>query len=117
GEAPTGRVLLTVADNGPGLQGLEERVFDPFFTTKDPHKGLGLGLAIVHSFVESWGGEISVSGGVPPMSGAAFTLALRQASPPGGGEEAEGRTSDRRHGHAGGDGAGLPEHGGGAGGS
>ncbi|MDR3045143.1 MAG: PAS domain-containing sensor histidine kinase [Desulfovibrio sp.] len=82
GEAPAGRVLLTVADNGPGLQGLEDRVFDPFFTTKDPHKGLGLGLAIVHSFVESWGGEISVSGGEPPMTGAAFTLALRQASPP-----------------------------------
>ena len=116
GEAPAGRVLLTVADNGPGLQGLEERVFDPFFTTKDPHKGLGLGLAIVHSFVESWGGEISVSGGVPPMSGAAFTLALRQTAPPGGGEVAEGRTRDSRHGRDGDDGAGLPEHGGGAGG-
>ncbi len=85
-----GRVLLTVSDNGPGLQGLEDRVFDPFFTTKDPHKGLGLGLAIVHSFVESWGGEISVSGGEPPMTGAAFTLALRRAEPPGGGEGPEG---------------------------
>lgn len=85
-----GRVLLTVSDNGPGLQGLEDRVFDPFFTTKDPHKGLGLGLAIVHSFVESWGGEISVSGGEPPMTGAAFTLALRRAGPPGGGERPEG---------------------------
>jgi signal transduction histidine kinase len=89
-EAPAGRVLLTVSDTGPGLHGLEDRVFDPFFTTKDPHKGLGLGLAIVHSFVESWGGEISVSGGEPPMTGAAFTLALRRAAPPGGGEGPEG---------------------------
>uniref|UniRef100_B8DIV6 histidine kinase n=1 Tax=Nitratidesulfovibrio vulgaris (strain DSM 19637 / Miyazaki F) TaxID=883 RepID=B8DIV6_NITV9 len=87
GEAPAGRVLLTVVDNGPGLQGLEDRVFDPFFTTKGPHKGLGLGLAIVHSFVESWGGEISVSGGEPPMTGAAFTLALRRASPPESGSD------------------------------
>ncbi len=92
-EATVGRVLLTVADNGPGLQGLETRVFDPFFTTKDPHKGLGLGLAIVHSFVESWGGEISVSCGEPPLSGASFTLALRWAAPPGGGEAAQGATA------------------------
>lgn len=89
-EAPAGRVLLTVADNGPGLQGLETRVFDPFFTTKDPHKGLGLGLAIVHSFVESWGGEISVSCGEPPLNGASFTLALRWAAPQGGGKFPQG---------------------------
>lgn len=93
GETSACRVLLTVSDNGPGLHGMEDRVFDPFFTTKDPHKGLGLGLAIVHRFVESWGGEISVSVGEPPMTGAAFTLSLRRAALPEAGEGPEAASS------------------------
>ena len=38
-----------------------KRIFDPYFTTKEVGKGTGLGLAVVHGIVKSYGGEISVS--------------------------------------------------------
>ncbi|UZP67100.1 ATP-binding protein [Desulfovibrio mangrovi] len=73
-----GSLRLRVADNGPGLQGLEKRIFDPFFTTKDAGSGMGLGLSIVHTFVEAWRGEIST---VSTMqgSGATFIITLHPA--------------------------------------
>jgi PAS domain S-box-containing protein len=50
---------LTVADSGPGMDAdTFNRVYEPFFTTKGPNKGTGLGLAVVHGFVKSYGGCI-----------------------------------------------------------
>ncbi len=67
---------VRIVDNGPGIQGVEDRIFDPFFTTKEAHKGMGLGLSIVHAFVTAWGGDIRARGnGV--NHGASFTLSLR----------------------------------------
>ncbi len=44
----TSRVVLEVADNGPGIAAKDKpRVFEPYFSTKDD--GTGLGLAIVAS--------------------------------------------------------------------
>ncbi|MCB1009966.1 MAG: hypothetical protein KDB94_13860, partial [Acidobacteria bacterium] len=68
-----GRVELAVSDSGPGL--VDEhlpRLFEPFFTTKSD--GLGLGLSIVRSIVESHGGQVAaenVTGG-----GATFRVRL-----------------------------------------
>jgi PAS domain S-box-containing protein len=65
-------VRLTVRDTGIGME--EEtrlRVFEPFFTTK-MDVGSGLGLATVHSMVESWGGCIEVESA--PGQGTVFTL-------------------------------------------
>lgn len=41
-----GRVLITVADNGPGITGeVKEKIFTPFFTTKKDGSGIGLSLS------------------------------------------------------------------------
>jgi signal transduction histidine kinase len=81
GAGPDGapRVLLAVADRGPGIDPADlPRLFDPFFTTKEPGQGTGLGLAICHRVMESFGGEITVVN--RPEGGAVFTLAFRAAS-------------------------------------
>ncbi len=65
--------ILTVADEGPGIErGLRARIFDPYFTTKGD--GTGLGLAIVKKIVLQHGGEIEA--GERPGGGALFTLSF-----------------------------------------
>jgi two-component system sensor kinase FixL len=54
-----GDVELVVDDSGPGISaGLKEQVFEPFFTSKE--EGLGMGLTISRTLVESHGGRIWV---------------------------------------------------------
>jgi signal transduction histidine kinase len=67
------RAVLTVADEGPGIdRAARERIFDPYYTTKKT--GTGLGLAIVKKIVLQHGGEIQV--GDRPGGGASFSIAL-----------------------------------------
>jgi two-component system, NtrC family, sensor histidine kinase HydH len=71
--APSGDVVITVADEGPGISEEDrERVFEPFFT-KNLH-GTGLGLAVARRAVEDHGGTLVVDGGVP--RGAIFRIRL-----------------------------------------
>jgi two-component system, NtrC family, nitrogen regulation sensor histidine kinase NtrY len=72
------RAVLTVADEGPGIdRAVRERIFDPYFTTKGT--GTGLGLAIVKKIVLQHGGEIQV--GERPGGGASFSVVLPLAAP------------------------------------
>ena len=57
-----GRVLVEVADDGPGIpDDVRERIFEPFYTTKDVGKGTGLGLDISYRVVvEDHKGDLRV---------------------------------------------------------
>lgn len=66
-------VVLEVSDNGSGLsQEAIDQLFIPFFTTKKT--GMGLGLTICHSIIESFGGTIRASN--RSSGGVTFTVEL-----------------------------------------
>ena len=73
GVADGNRLSVTVKDTGPGIPQEDlPRLFEAFFTTK--HGGMGMGLAICRTTVESHGGQLSAES--VPGSGAAFRLTL-----------------------------------------
>ncbi len=52
---------LEINDTGQGIdKATQLKIFDPYFTTKKKGDGTGLGLAVVHGVVRSFGGHISV---------------------------------------------------------
>lgn len=66
-------VLITVRDNGHGIEDLEN-LFEPFYTTKAPGDGVGLGLAISSGIVNDLGGRLTARNGRD--GGAVFEIIL-----------------------------------------
>jgi two-component system C4-dicarboxylate transport sensor histidine kinase DctB len=71
---------LTIQDNGPGIENLDE-LFEPFFTTKKPGDGVGLGLAISSSITKDLDGRLFARNVSP--RGAVFEFQLPQLEPKG----------------------------------
>ncbi len=66
---------LRVQDTGGGISpDIVDKIFNPYFTTKEKGKGTGLGLAVVHGIVQSYGGDIRVESTVG--QGTRFTVYL-----------------------------------------
>ncbi len=62
-------VVFSVTDRGPGIPSdVQDRVFDWFETHSlgSRHRGTGLGLSLVRSFVELHGGSVKINSAVGP---------------------------------------------------
>ena len=79
--AAGGRIVVAVADNGPGVPvAIRDRIFEPFFTTKPVGEGTGLGLATSYGIVRDAGGSLSLG---ESEAGATFRIDLPAAEPAG----------------------------------
>jgi PAS domain S-box-containing protein len=68
-------IKITVSDSGLGISSdIIDFIFDPYFTTKQVGEGTGMGLAMVHGIVESYGGKIFVDS--KSGEGAVFSVYL-----------------------------------------
>ncbi|KUG20452.1 sensory transduction histidine kinase [hydrocarbon metagenome] len=77
-----GEVLVSVEDTGPGVSdGMKGKLFNRFERDGNIGRGEGLGLFIVRTLVERYGGRIWADDRVPgrPEEGAAFRFTLRKA--------------------------------------
>ena len=71
-------VHISISDTGSGIDIANlKRIFQPMFTTKA--RGMGMGLAICKSIIESHNGRIWVSAGVPRGSIFHFELPSRKS--------------------------------------
>ena len=64
-------IRVEVCDAGTGFKD-HERVFEPFFTTKQ--RGMGMGLAICRSIIESHGGRLWTTNNEAHGATVAFTI-------------------------------------------
>ena len=81
GTAP-GAVVVTVADDGPGLDALARSRLRPFFTTKAG--GLGLGLPIAFKIVRLHGGDLALEDALPRGLTVRIRLPLAPPGPDSG---------------------------------
>ncbi|MEW5725095.1 MAG: ATP-binding protein [Thermodesulfobacteriota bacterium] len=69
------RVLVEIADTGPGIRSeVLPHIFDPFFTTKEEGQGTGLGLSVAYGVIENHGGRLTACSA--PGQGTTFMIEL-----------------------------------------
>jgi len=69
----TGKLLLAIIDNGPGMtKKVQNKIFQPFYTTRS--NGTGLGLAVVTAIANAHSGNIWVESS--PGEGSRFVVEL-----------------------------------------
>jgi signal transduction histidine kinase/ActR/RegA family two-component response regulator len=69
------KIVVSVADNGPGIQAdIRHRVVEPFFTTKSQQGGTGLGLAFCRNVARTLGGSLDIT--ASDTEGAIIELAV-----------------------------------------
>ncbi len=74
-QAEDQQLMISVSDNGVGLPQHEtDKIFDAFFTTK-PH-GIGMGLRISRSIVESHGGRLWAADNSSHGASFSFTIPI-----------------------------------------
>ena len=75
-ESKEDSVVISIADNGPGMtEDVRKRIFEPFFTTKPEGIGTGLGLSVSYFIItEHHNGELVAESS--PGSGAKFIIKL-----------------------------------------
>jgi PAS domain S-box-containing protein len=80
GQKTPHKVAVSVVDTGAGLapQNLD-RLFEPFYTTKDG--GMGMGLAICRSILETHGGRLSARAHEPRGAIFEFELPIEEVEP------------------------------------
>jgi two-component system, LuxR family, sensor kinase FixL len=71
-------IEVTVSDTGPGIDpSVASQLFEPFVTTK--RQGMGIGLSISRTIIESHGGQITMEPN--PGGGSIFRFTLRAVTP------------------------------------
>ena len=78
----SGKVVVEVSDNGPGISDEEKsHIFEMFYNGKkdvsDSRRSMGMGLALCRSIIEAHGGQINVTSNTP--CGASFTFTLPES--------------------------------------
>jgi PAS domain S-box-containing protein len=71
--APGRFAVLSIGDTGQGIAPeIRDKIFDPYFTTKEVGKGTGMGLAIIHGIITSYGGFVTCAS--EPGKGTVFRV-------------------------------------------
>jgi signal transduction histidine kinase/HD-like signal output (HDOD) protein len=80
----SGRVVVTVSDNGCGMdEATVKRAFDPFFSNKPAGRRRGLGLAKALRWIEASGGSIRLESRPGQGTRGVILLPAQQAAPEG----------------------------------
>ncbi|MEM1089756.1 MAG: ATP-binding protein [Pseudomonadota bacterium] len=75
-----GKVVIEVSDNGRGMsEEVLNNALQPFYTTKAVGDGSGLGLAMVHTFAERAGGDVTLHS--RPGAGTRVAVSLPSMAP------------------------------------